>query len=60
MALKVGALVTDAELKVFARENMADFKLPDGITIVPELPKTATGKIQKYVLRRGQPGIATQ
>jgi fatty-acyl-CoA synthase len=60
VVLKAGASVTEAELKVFARENMAHFKVPDGITIVPELPKTATGKIQKYVLRRGQPAIARQ
>jgi fatty-acyl-CoA synthase len=39
---------------------MAHFKVPDGITIVPELPKTATGKIQKYVLRGGRAAIARQ
>ena len=29
-------------------------------TFIAELPKTATGKIQKYVLRGGRPGIAAQ
>ena len=58
--LKTGAAVTEAELKQFARENMAHFKVPDRFTIVSELPKTATGKIQKYVLRGGRAAIARQ
>jgi fatty-acyl-CoA synthase len=45
VVLKAGAAVTETELKQFARASMAHFKVPDGITIVPELPKTATGKI---------------
>jgi non-ribosomal peptide synthetase component E (peptide arylation enzyme) len=28
-----------------------EFKVPQKIRFVPELPKTATGKVQKYVLR---------
>jgi len=58
--LKTGAAVTEAELKQFARENMAHFKVPDRFTIVSELPKTATGKIQKYVLRGGRAAIFRQ
>jgi acyl-coenzyme A synthetase/AMP-(fatty) acid ligase len=30
------------------------------VTLVPELPKTATGKIQKFVLRGGRAAIAAQ
>ena len=60
VVLKAGAAATEAELKQFARANMARFKVPDGFTILPELPKTATGKIQKYVLRRGRAAIARQ
>lgn len=60
VVLKAGASATEAELREFAREHMAHFKVPDRFTIVPELPKTATGKIQKYVLRRGNPAIALQ
>lgn len=41
------------ELRAFARERLAGFKVPTGMTVVDELPKTATGKIQKYVLRGG-------
>jgi fatty-acyl-CoA synthase len=33
---------------------------PTGFHLVDELPKTATGKIQKFVLRAGKAGIAAQ
>jgi hypothetical protein len=33
---------------------------PHGVTFVAELPKTATGKIQKFVLRQGAPNLARQ
>ena len=42
------------------RARMAAFKRPKRIDIVTELPKTATGKIQKYVLRGGKAAISTQ
>ena len=42
------------------RERMAHFKVPTAVHFVAELPKTATGKIQKYVLRRGQSAISRQ
>lgn len=57
---KNGADVTEMELREFARANMAHFKVPAAFTILPELPKTATGKIQKYVLRFGRGAIARQ
>jgi fatty-acyl-CoA synthase len=60
VVLKAGASMSEAEFKQFAREKMAHFKVPDSFTIVPELPKTATGKIQKYVLRCGRAAIARQ
>jgi len=41
------------ELKVFVREQLAPFKYPRWIEFVPELPKTATGKIQRFKLRDG-------
>ena len=44
----------------FCREHLAHFKVPHSFTSVAELPKTATGKIQKYVLRKGRPNIAAQ
>jgi len=39
---------------------MAHCKVPREVTIVPELPKTATGKVQKYVLRGRKAAISKQ
>ena len=44
------------ELVEFARERLAHFKAPHRVTFVHELPKTATGKIQKYVPAQGGRG----
>lgn len=60
VVLKGGVTATDTELRNFARTHIAHFKVPNGFTILPELPKTATGKIQKYVLRGGRAAIAQQ
>jgi fatty-acyl-CoA synthase len=57
---KNGAVITEADLRKFARSKMAHFKVPASFTIIPALPKTATGKIQKYVLRQGRAAIARQ
>ena len=59
VVLKAGASASEAELREFARANLAHFKAPQGVTFLAELPKTATGKVQKYVLR-GRPAIAKQ
>ena len=59
VVLRAGARAVEDELLEFARNNLAHFKAPHGVTFVPELPKTATGKVQKYVLR-GRPAIAKQ
>ncbi|MEE3328185.1 MAG: acyl-CoA synthetase, partial [Myxococcota bacterium] len=43
---------TDEEsLILFCRERLAHFKCPTRIEFVPELPRTATGKLQKFKLR---------
>jgi fatty-acyl-CoA synthase len=60
VVLKPGATLTGEELQQFARERLAGFKVPKGVTMVPELPKTATGKIQKYVLRGGRSAVSRQ
>jgi len=60
VVLKPGAAATELELIEFVRERLAHFKAPHGVTFLPELPKTATGKIQKYVLRGGRSGISAQ
>ena len=60
VVLADGATATDAELVAFARDQMAHFKVPRRFEFVDELPKTATGKIQKYVLRGGRTAISPQ
>ena len=60
VVLAPGATADEAELIAFARERMAHFKAPRRVAFVDELPKTATGKIQKYVLRGGRSAISTQ
>ncbi|HLJ33583.1 MAG TPA: long-chain-fatty-acid--CoA ligase [Ktedonobacteraceae bacterium] len=60
VVLKSGQNVEAEELRTFVRDRMAHFKVPKSVTFVVELPKTATGKIQKYVLRGGKAAIATQ
>jgi fatty-acyl-CoA synthase len=60
VVLRAGCSATESELREFARERMAHFKCPKAVRFVSELPKTATGKIQKYVLRGMRPGIAKQ
>jgi fatty-acyl-CoA synthase len=58
--LRQGAAVTGEELRAFVREHLAHFKCPKEFHFVTELPKTATGKVQKFVLRGRRAGIATQ
>jgi fatty-acyl-CoA synthase len=60
VVLREGASATDAELIAFTRDRLAHFKAPHGVTFVTELPKTATGKIQKFVLRDGAPNLTRQ
>ena len=57
---KPGQSLDEDEMRTFARERLAAFKVPKGLTVLTELPKTATGKIQKYVLRGGKAGISAQ
>jgi len=60
VVLRPGEIATEDEIKQFVRDNLAHFKTPQWVSFVAELPKTATGKVQKYVLRGGRTGISTQ
>jgi fatty-acyl-CoA synthase len=51
VVLRPGATCDESVLIGFARERVAGFKVPKKVVITDQLPKTATGKIQKYVLR---------
>jgi len=60
VVLRAGETSTEEELRAFVRGRLAHFKCPKTVRFVSELPKTATGKIQKYVLRGGKSAIARQ
>jgi fatty-acyl-CoA synthase len=51
VVLKPGEQVAGQDLIDHVRERIAKFKAPEEVEIVDALPKTSTGKIQKYVLR---------
>jgi benzoate-CoA ligase len=54
VVLKAGQLVDEAGLKAFVKERLAPYKYPRAIEFIDELPKTATGKIQRFKLRERQ------
>jgi benzoate-CoA ligase len=51
VVLKDGQAATEEELKAFVKERLAPYKYPRQVEFLPELPKTATGKIQRFRLR---------
>lgn len=51
VVLKAGQQVSEDELKTFVKERLAPYKYPRVIEFLAELPKTATGKIQRFKLR---------
>jgi len=50
IALKNDAAVSEEDIIAFCRERLARFKVPRTV-VFGELPKTSTGKVQKFVLR---------
>ena len=51
VVLREGASATEEEMIRFCRNNMAHFKCPTSIEFIDELPRTVTGKLQKFKLR---------
>jgi benzoate-CoA ligase len=51
VVLKAGAQASEEELKAFVKDRLAPYKYPRYIEFVNDLPKTATGKIQRFRLR---------
>ncbi len=51
VVFKPGASADEGELKAFVKERLAPYKYPRFIEFVADLPKTATGKIQRFKLR---------
>jgi benzoate-CoA ligase len=54
--LKDGQSASEADLKAFVKDKLASYKYPRQIAFVSELPKTATGKIQRFKLRELEAG----
>jgi acyl-CoA synthetase (AMP-forming)/AMP-acid ligase II len=50
VVLHEGAQTTEKELRAFAQERLADFKVPRKIIVLDEIPKGATGKVQRIGL----------
>ena len=51
VVLKDGMQATTEELQAFVKQRLAPYKYPRFVEFVEELPKTATGKIQRFRLR---------
>ena len=51
IVLRSGQLPSEQEIIDFCREHLAHFKCPTSVEFVDELPRTATGKLQKFRLR---------
>jgi len=60
VVLRRDASASEDELRQFVRDRLAHFKAPQWVSFVEELPKTTTGKIQKYVLRGQKTAIVRQ
>lgn len=56
VVLKSGQTATEDELKAFVKDRLAPYKYPRYIEFVSDLPKTATGKIQRFRLREQEIG----
>jgi fatty-acyl-CoA synthase len=48
---EAGTKLTEAELIDFCRGRLAHFKCPTSVEFLDALPRTATGKLQKFLLR---------
>jgi benzoate-CoA ligase len=58
VVLKDGERVTGEELQAFVKQRLAPYKYPRFVEFVEELPKTATGKIQRFRLREREQQLA--
>jgi long-chain acyl-CoA synthetase len=50
VALRDGRSVSEPELREFVRRRLADYKVPEHIWFLPELPKGLTGKVDRRAL----------
>jgi 2-aminobenzoate-CoA ligase len=56
VVLKPDQILSPEELLAFCKGKIATYKLPREIVIVSELPRTATGKLLRRVLKQREPG----
>ena len=59
VVLQSGHAVTEDDLLAFARERLADYKIPACIIFRNELPKGSTGKILRRALSEEEAALAT-
>ena len=50
VVLREGAEADEAGVRAFVRERLAEFKTPRRVVILEEIPKGATGKLQRIGL----------
>ena len=60
VVLKDGMQATTEELQAFVKQRLAPYKYPRFVEFVEELPKTATGKIQRFRLRERERDLAAR
>ncbi len=53
VVVRPGSTLSETELIGWAREAMANYKVPRHVEFVPQLPTNAAGKVQKFALREG-------
>jgi acyl-coenzyme A synthetase/AMP-(fatty) acid ligase len=51
VALKPSATASESELRDWVRERLAGYKVPQRVTFVTEIPKSAVGKVLRRALR---------
>jgi len=51
VVLRAGTSAGEEELREYARQRLSDYKVPERIYFISELPKGLTGKVQRRVLK---------
>ncbi|MBK6562297.1 long-chain-fatty-acid--CoA ligase [Candidatus Amarobacter glycogenicus] len=51
VVLREGMTATEEEVIAFSREHLAHFRCPTSVDFVESLPRTVTGKLQKFIIR---------
>ncbi len=58
VSLRDGLVIGEQELRDHARQQLADFKIPERIVFLKDLPKGVTGKVQRRALKEMPPVAA--